>query len=218
MLFRRSLIDTCSVLSRGELEAVLEGGHELQSFEVKGAGPATDSHLLAKVAKGAMGLGNLQDGGHIIIGIEDKKLRDMTPGLDPTDLATWMDSDSVSARMAVYSAPPIKFHVEPVTLKNGTTVAVMEVAEFSDSPHICIKQLDGVMLCGRVYIRTRSKPETAPIESANDMRELLDLATDKRLRALVKRLSRAGVPLTPTDPELSDAQKFEDEKRRGWSD
>jgi predicted HTH transcriptional regulator len=206
------------MLDQAEIEAVLEGGHELQAFEAKGAGPATNSHLLAKVAKGAMGLGNIQDGGHIVIGIDDKKLRDMRPGLEPNDLATWLDFDSVSAKMAVYSAPPIKFHIEAVTLSNGVTVAVMEVAEFSDDPHICVKQYDGAMVRGRIYVRTRSKPETAPIESPAELRELLDLATDKRLRALVNRLGRAGVPLSTTGSKQSEAQQFEDEKRRGWDD
>jgi predicted HTH transcriptional regulator len=206
------------VLTKGEIEAILEGGHELQSFEVKGAGAATDSHFLAKVAKGGMGLGNIRDGGHIVIGIDDKKMREMTPGLGPADLATWLDFDSVSAKMAAYSAPPIKFHVEPVELSNKVMVAVMEVTEFLDEPHICVKQLDGALLRGRIYVRTRSKPETAPIDSAAELRELLDLAADKRLRALVGRLARAGVPLTPSEPRQSEAQKFEEERRRGWND
>jgi predicted HTH transcriptional regulator len=206
------------MLDRKEIEAVLEGGHELQSLEVKGAGPATNSHLLAKVAKGAMGLGNIQDGGHIVIGLDDKRMAEMTPGLGPDDLATWMDFDSVSAKMAVYSAPPVNFHVEALQLSNGTTVAVMEVAEFADAPHICVKQYDGALLNGRIYIRTRSMPETAPIESPTELRELLDLAADKRLRAFVERVDRAGVRLTTAETGQSDEQWFADEKRRAWND
>jgi predicted HTH transcriptional regulator len=206
------------VLSQAEIEAVLEGGHELQSFEVKGAGPATNSHLLAKVAKGGMGMGNIRDGGHIVIGIDDNRMREMTPGLNPDDLATWVDFDTVSARMAVYSDPPVRFHVEPVELSNGTTVAVIEVNEFPDFPHICVKQYDGVISLGRIYIRTRSMPETAPIETAAEMRELVDLAADKRLRALVQRLGRAGVSLPHAEPKQSDAQKFEDERQGGWDE
>lgn len=206
------------MLSREEIEAVLEGGHELQSFEVKGAGPATDSRLLVKVAKGAMGLGNIQDGGHIVIGIDDHQMAEMTPGLGVDDLDTWLDFDSVSAKMAVYSAPPVNFHVEAVELSNRKMVAVMEVAEFSDAPHICIKQYDDALRNGRIYIRTRSMPETAPIESPTELRELLDLATDKRLRAFVQRIDRAGVRLTTAESGPTDAQRFEDERSRAWSD
>jgi len=205
-------------ITQEQIEAVLEGGHELQSLEVKGAGPATDSNLFAKVAKGAMGLGNIQDGGHIVIGIDDRSMAEMTPGLGPDDLATWLDFDSVSAKMAVYSAPPVSFNVEALQLSNGRTVAILEVAEFADAPHICVKQYDGALLNGRIYIRTRSMPETAPIESPAELRELLDLAADKRLRAFVERVDRAGLRLTTEDAGRSDEQRFADERRRAWDD
>jgi hypothetical protein len=52
------------VLSSGEIEQVLSLGHEIRGFELKAPGPSTvDRHLLAKVARAALSLGNLRDAG-----------------------------------------------------------------------------------------------------------------------------------------------------------
>jgi hypothetical protein len=50
-------------------------------LELKGPGARTDKHLFAKVARAALGLGNLRDGGHLIIGIDDEDPKTLLPGL-----------------------------------------------------------------------------------------------------------------------------------------
>jgi hypothetical protein len=67
------------VLSASEIEAVLGGGYELRGFEVKGPGPREEAHLFAKVARAALSMGNLRDGGHVIIGIDDGDLPACSP-------------------------------------------------------------------------------------------------------------------------------------------
>jgi predicted HTH transcriptional regulator len=206
------------MLSRDEIEAVLQGGHELQALEVKGPGSATDIHLFAKVTRAAISMGNLRDGGHVIVGLDDSDLAAMAPGLTSDDLNTWMAFDEVCAKMANYSDPPLKLHIDAVELSNQATVAVVEVAEFVDLPHICIKQYEQVLQSGRIYVRTRKMPQTAPIGSAAEMRELLDLASEKRLRAYVETAERAGARLTPVEGQPSDAERFADERNRAWND
>jgi hypothetical protein len=60
------------VLSANEIDEILRGGYELRGFELKGPGGRNDPHLLRKVVRAALSMGNLRDGGHIVIGIDDK--------------------------------------------------------------------------------------------------------------------------------------------------
>src|SRR3954453_1143510 len=92
-----------------EIEAALTLGYELPSLELKGAGPRTDSHLFAKVARAALGMGNLRDGGQIVIGIDDKAQATMLPGLSPAELTSWLEYDHVARKLAEYADPPLKF-------------------------------------------------------------------------------------------------------------
>jgi predicted HTH transcriptional regulator len=203
------------MLSVGEIEAVLKGGHELRGIEVKGPGVGSDGRLFSKVTRACISMGNHSDGGHVIIGIDDSDLPGMTPGLKPDALADWLDFDTVSSRMAEYVDPPLRFHVDTRQLANGSVVAVLEISEFADLPHLCIKDYSGVLRRGALYVRTRKMPETAEIASVDEMRELLDLATVKRLRSYVTIAERAGI-------DLVDGQSAEDpfkaERDRAWDD
>jgi hypothetical protein len=62
------------VLTAQQLEERLQLGYEARGLELKGAGPRSDKHLLAKVARGALSLGNLRDArrGHVVVGIDDE--------------------------------------------------------------------------------------------------------------------------------------------------
>lgn len=210
-----------AVLTAEEIEAQLATGHEGTRLEVKGAHPSTDRRFLVKVARAALSMGNLRDGGHVVIGLDDADLAAMGPGLSPEDLASWMEFDSVSERMSEYADPPLKLHIERAELSTGATVAVIEVGEFTLTPHLCARDFEDIMRRGAVYVRTRRMPETAEIASFGEMRELLDLATQKALRAYVETAEQAGVHLTtepgagppPTDDELFDA-----ERERGWDE
>lgn len=88
-----------------EIEDLLAYNHEIQSFEVKGPGDVNDKPLVAKVARAVMAMGNLRDGGYVCVGIDDKQLQAMQPGLNSAQLAGWSDFDKVSARLAKYSDP-----------------------------------------------------------------------------------------------------------------
>jgi hypothetical protein len=203
------------MLSAEEIEAVLKGGHELRGVEVKGPGVGTDGHHFCKVTRACISLGNHSDGGHVIVGLDDKDLQGMQPGLDSEAVATWLDFDTVSARMAEYADPPLRFRLDTRELSTGAVVAVFEVSEFPDLPHICVKDYSGVLRRGALYVRTRKMPETAEIASADEMRELLDLATVKRLRAFVTVAERAGVELVG-EPSAED--RFKAERDRAWND
>jgi hypothetical protein len=208
------------VLSQDEIEAALNSGYELRGFELKGPGSRGDIHLFAKVTRAALGIGNLRDGGHVIIGIDDGDPAAMRPGLQGDDLRSWLAFDDIARKLAEYADPPLRFDVVGIDLTSGVTIAVIQVFEFSDIPHLCGKDFPGVLRKGALYVRPRKVPETSEVASSIEMRELLDLATEKALRAYVETGERAGVTLSTTirAPEApSDDERYEDERREAWS-
>ncbi len=74
------------MLTAEEIEQALSLGYERRGLELKGAGRCDDKHFFAKVARAALSLGNLRDGGHVVIGIDDRTQQAMQPGLDEEPL------------------------------------------------------------------------------------------------------------------------------------
>lgn len=101
--------------------------------------------------------------------------------------------------MAALADPPVVFDVQVRTYKKRQFVLV-EVQEFEDVPIICRRTYPrspgpGQKLILRkvaIYVRPRRKPETSEVEDETDLRELLELATEKRLQRLMGTVSRAG--------------------------
>lgn len=207
------------MLSAEEIEEVLRGGYELRGFELKGPASRDDGHFFAKVTRAALGLGNLRDGGHVVLGIDDRDPAAMGPGLNEDDLVSWLAYDDVARKLATYADPPLRFAVGQRILSSRATVAVLEVFEFDDIPHLCAKEHPSGLRKGALYVRPRKVPETSEIASSVEMREILDLATEKALRAFVERAQRAGIKLSPQRPGEQDAaehDRYEDERGRAW--
>lgn len=174
----------------------------------------TDAHLFAKVARAALSMGNLRDGGHVVIGVDDADPAAMGPGLSEPELASWTAYDDVSRKMAEYATPPLSFHTAVRELESGSHVVVLEVEEFMDIPHLCAKDFPKVLRAGALYVRPRKVPETSEVAGVVEMREVLDLATEKALRAYVGTAHRAGVDLGVSGP--SDADLYDAERKAGW--
>jgi hypothetical protein len=92
-------------------------------------------------------------------------------------------------------------------------VAVIQVFEFADIPHICSKDYPKVLRNGALYVRTRRLPETSEVPTSIEMREVVDLATRKSLRAYVKAAEDAGVTLTA---HSTDRAPYDAEAERAW--
>jgi hypothetical protein len=204
------------VLSAKEIEEALALDRESRWLEVKGPGARSDGHMMAKVAHAALGLGNLRDGGHLVIGIDDTAIANLLPGLTEEQLASWVAHDDLARKLANYADPPLQFNVAPVELSTGSKVAVIEVFEFADIPHFCARDYGEVLQKGALYTRPRRIPETSVVSSAVEMREVVELAIEKRLRAYVETAERANVvisteaiPVTPSDNEKYDAEAAE---------
>jgi len=207
------------VLSPDELEAALSSGYELRGLELKGPGPRTDAQLFAKVTRAALSMGNLRDGGHVIVGIDDAAPAAMLPGLQGEDLNSWLAFDDVARKMAEYADPPLRFDIAGVRVSSGVTVAVIQIFEFADIPHLCARDYPGVLRKGALYVRPRKVPETSEVASSIEMREVIDLATEKALRSYIETAERAGLRLgvSEREPEIpSDEERYDEERARGW--
>ncbi|MEU1899322.1 RNA-binding domain-containing protein [Nocardiopsis dassonvillei] len=200
-----------------EIERHLEQGYERRSFEVKGPGLRTDKHYLAKVVRAVMAMGNLRDGGLICLGVDDNRIAEMQPGLDPQHLAQWSNYDDVSAAFSAYSDPPVAFDLHRLRLSNGVEVVVIAVREFEREPHVCKRGYQDALKQGHTYVRPRGKPESVPVPSSVEMRELLELAIDKGVREFMRRAGAVGVPLGGGGvvEQLDDA-RFTEERRLAW--
>ncbi|MGQ0825122.1 MAG: AlbA family DNA-binding domain-containing protein [Actinomycetota bacterium] len=180
---------------------------EQRAFEVKRSGSMTDSAFLARVIRAALAMANRQDGGVIVLGVEDGNPLQWT-GMTEEDLATWSNPDSFADKLAVYSDPPIAFElgVQKDTDANG--FVVIEVEEFVDVPVICKKDYPEVLQAGHCYVRSRRKPESVPVPGQAEMRELLDLASEKALSRVLGTVERAGGRIVgaPTPDALFDEQ------------
>jgi predicted HTH transcriptional regulator len=202
------------VLSAAELEAVLALGRETRGVEFKRPGMRTDTHLFAKVTRAALSMGNLRDGGHVVIGIDDTDPAAMAPGLSDPELESWTAYDDVSRKLAEYATPPLSFEVAVRELTSGSRVVVIEVEEFADIPHLCAKDYPKVLRNGALYVRPRKVPETSEVAGVVEMREVLDIAAEKALRAYIGIAHRAGIDLRGGTP--SDADLYEAEQTAGW--
>lgn len=204
-------------MQRAELEQLLALDHEQRHLEVKGPGGLSDKDFIGRVARAAMAMGNLRDGGLVCIGVDDDQIAAMQPGLDAGHLAEWSDFDNVSAALARYSDPPVSFELHTFRLTSGADVIVLEVAEFEHDVHVCKKSLQGVLSDGHTYVRPRGQPRSMHVPTSVDMRELLNLAVDKGVREFVRRAGAAGIPLNAArSPEDVERLAFDHEQEKAW--
>lgn len=207
------------MITKQDVEELLLVGHETRRFEVKGRGRPADKRFRAKIARAAMAMGNLTSGGVVCIGIDEPQMAAMSPGLDDDEFAAWFDFDNVSDALAVHSDPPVVFHLHRWTLSIGSKVVVLEVEEFADVPHVCKRGFEDELKEGMVYVRPRRKPESVPVPTATDLRDLLELATAKGVRRFIRLAGLGGVPLSgESSVEDLERQAFDAEAESAWSD
>ena len=73
-------------------------GHETQELEVKNHGDSGDKRFRSNVACAMLGMGNLRGGGMVLVGVNDKDLPSMLPGLTVAELNSWTNYDLVADR------------------------------------------------------------------------------------------------------------------------
>lgn len=214
-------LDFDVVVTRRDLESILLLDRESRSFEVKGPGDITDKGFVARVARAVMAMGNLRDGGQVCIGIADNKIAEMRPGLSAEQVDQWMNNDDVNDKLASYSDPPVAFQLQCFDLTSGARVVVIDVEEFEIDLHICKKDYEGVLQRGQTYVRPRGKPQSSPVPTLTDMRDLHRIAIDKGVREYVRRTQFAAGPFASAglpSPRQEDTAAFDAETGVAWAD
>jgi hypothetical protein len=191
-----------------EFQQIISLQHELHGVEFKRPGPRSDGHLLAKVARAFLGMANRRDGGVVVIGVAEVANQLQLVGVNSADLTTW-SYDAVAAGIAPYADPKIDFELE-IHQHLGASYVVLVVKEFDDIPVLCARDYQGELRKGGLYVRTRRQPETTEVPSQTEMRELLDLATEKRVRSFLATAQRVGLQQAGPRP-LNDEQRFEEQ-------
>lgn len=188
-----------------EFQEIIQLGKEGRSLEFKRSTPWEDTEFKAKIAKSILAFSNVRDGGRLIIGVN--QLNDDSfdfLGMDNADLQSW-SYDDVSSFVSKYADPFVDFTLERVSLDEKTFI-VITVSEFTELPVICKRDGASKLRRGAIYIRTYRMPETAEVPTQTELREILDLAIEKRLRGFLRTAAHAGLSYT-TEP--SDREKFD---------
>lgn len=187
--------------------AALDTCVESQGAEFKESAPW--DALDAKVIRTAIAMGNLRDGGVIVIGASQRGSTWDLLGITPEHLATY-DVDAVIEAINRYASPPMAVNLVTVKYHNGSTFLSIEIPEFRETPFVCKK--DGApnsnpkLRRGALYVRPPGLAQTTEIRSADDLHDLLQLAAEKRARSFIEMAHRAGftigTPAKPFDEEL----------------
>ena len=185
-----------------EFQQLLSLAHETPGVEFKAPGPRTDRNRFAKVVRAVLALSNRRNGGTVIIGVEDDGQALKAIGVSKADLATWRHED-ISGAISAYADPFVTLNTEHRSY-GGKYFVVIEIEEFAEVPVLCKRDYPGVLREGACYIRRRGRIESSEIPNSTEMRELLDLATEKVLRRF-RRFQKAEQP-APNDDELFDQE------------
>ena len=178
-----------------EFEAILEGSAESPRVDFK----TSCLWDVKKFAKDILAISNLQDGGFLIVGIEDKTCKRI--GIKAEHKASY-SIDIMKDQMSPYADPHVNFIVEVQKDRNGTEHIVIKIFEFTDIPVICKKESEDTK-AGTIYYRNNNrKVESAAVSNTHDMRNLIELATIKMMQRKI------SLGFTVSD---STKEKFDEE-------
>ena len=188
-----------------ELAVPIDLGREDRSLEYKESRSWND--LKDKIAKTALGMANIRDGGTIIIGVSQRSGSLVPQGMSQGDIDTY-DADEVQAYVNRFADPYVRLEMYAVPRNVQRFIAIV-VHEFDEVPVVCRRNGVGLRQ-GAVYTRSYRMPETCEVPSQTEMREIIDMATDKGVRRFLERSRRAGL-LTEGTIERTNTEKFDEE-------
>jgi hypothetical protein len=188
---------------RDRVFAALDSCVELQGVDFKES--ATWPSLQYKIARTAMAMGNLRDGGIIIVGASERGNAWDLSGITADHLATYNVDDTVDG-VNRYASPAISFNLVLVRYRNGNDFLAIEINEFEETPFVCKRAgpPESSLRRGVLYVRPPGLAQTTEIRSAEDMHELLVLAAEKRARRMIEMTRRIGIELASTSRPFDD--------------
>lgn len=187
-----------------EFEGLIEGGTETQKIDFKES-CAWDKNSFAK---DILAFSNVRGGGYIIVGIKEIGGRIERQGISDEHLETY-NLETMLDQMSSYADPRIDIVLDPVRdVMNNKKYLIIVVREFQDIPVIC-KRDGREVKKGVIYYRnTDRRPESAPVSNSSDMRDIIELATVKRM----KKFKELGLTVESSGEGLFDREVEEIEE------
>ncbi len=171
----------------------LDRCQEHQSIDFKESAPW--DALKWHITRTSMAMSNLRDGGVIIVGVSERGDNWDLTGVNQEHLSTY-DYDDISDFIAKYASVPLELDVVVVCYRDSTQYLAIQVSEFSHLPCICCRNSPDDIRAfskGDVLIRPPGKPQTKKVQDANEIRDLIELAAEKRAREIIEISSRIGL-------------------------
>lgn len=184
---------------------IIRQRRETRGVEYKASQPFPS--LAEKIAKTAMAMSNLQDGGCIVIGLAERGGGFSPDGMRPDDANTY-SQDTVQEYVNRFAQPYVDLAVYEVA-DDERLFIVIDVRQFQSVPTICARD-SAELRHGAIYVRSGRKNETAEIRTADEMRDIIEMATEKRLAAFLGTMERAGVSLERLRTAVA-RERFEEE-------
>jgi predicted HTH transcriptional regulator len=167
-----------------ELERIIRSGRETRGVEFKRRAHWLDDATKAKVVRAAIAMSNKRDGGYLIFGLaESGGDAHQLDGMTAKEAETF-NTDAVAAYVNARVTPHLDLRVERREIDGQHVVAIV-IPEFSEYPVICTRDVvvagRTAVSAGKVYCRSRRMPESAEVQHPDEIREIIDLATEKGL-------------------------------------
>lgn len=175
-------------MNKEKLEELIKFGREERFLEYKGN--VNWDQIKEKIAKTSMAMSNLQDGGYIIIGVSQSGNNFTPEGLSEENITSFNFED-IRSFINKYSDPPINPELEIVQAYDKPFL-VIKISEFKSSPIICKKDGTGIRR-GAIYFRPAKKIETSEISDETEMREILNIAIERKFREFMESIKRVGI-------------------------
>lgn len=180
-----------------QLIAILRRGYESKDLDYKGpmSWDETCKEACCGLVKDILGMANTL-GGFIVVGVSETPNGFSWDGLNPDQLASF-ETSRVNRFLQNYAEPSINTLLRKMSNGNSQFV-IIEVPQFPDMPHICVKEYPKVLTAPTLYIRTDNN-ETAPIRSSADFRLVLERAVRNRSDTLMTSIR--SILMTGTGPQ-----------------
>lgn len=181
----------------------LDRCQESQGIDFKES--ASWESLRWRVIQTALGMGNLRDGGLIIIGASERETTWELTGISAEHLETY-DVDNITDVINKYASPYVELDIAIVRYRNDKDFLAIYIKEFIDTPVVCKKNgpTGKGLIEGAVYVRPPGVPRTTRVMNAIQMHDLLELAAEKRARRILEVSRRISLVARPTVRERFD--------------
>ncbi len=199
-----------SELLRQYLEFLQEG----RNVDYKESTAWNDNEFKAKITKSILGFSNVRDGGVIIFGVKEQADGSFTKeGVSKEHYDTY-NFDDLTSHISNFADPYVRLELYKEELEGGNYILI-RIFEFDELPVICKRAYTpasgAILRCGAIYTRSYGKPQTIEVPSQTEMREILDMATEKKVRKFIETSERVGMELRQQEIEITDRSKFEEQ-------